>query len=47
MGFPGALMGFPGGLGGKESPCSAGDAGDLGREDSLEEDKATRSSILT
>ena len=44
MGFPGAMMGFPGGSLGKESAC---DAGDLGREDSLEEDMATRSSILT
>ena len=44
MGFPGALMGFPGGLLGKESAC---DAGDLGPEDSLEEDMATHSSILT
>ena len=35
--------GFSGGLDGKESACSAGD---LGREDPLEKEMATHSSIL-
>ena len=37
------LLGFPGGLDGKESACNAGD---LGWEDPLEEDMATRHSCL-
>ena len=32
---------------GKESTCNAENAGNLGREDSLEEDMATCPSILT
>ena len=43
-------MGFPGGSGGKESACNAGDPGtwvqSLGREDTLEKRMATHSSIL-
>ena len=44
-------MGLPQWLRGKESACNAGDEGDiprqsLGQEDSLEEEMATRSSIL-
>ena len=40
-------MGFPGGSAGKESACSAGDwVPSLGREDPLEKEKATHSSIL-
>ena len=39
--------GAPGGSDGKESACSAGDQGSsLGREDSLEKEMATHSSIL-
>ena len=38
---------FPGDLDGKESTCNAGDLGSVpGLEDSLEEGKATHSSIL-
>ena len=37
------FLGFPDGLGGKESACSVGD---LGWEDPLEKGKATHSSIL-
>jgi len=41
---------FPLWLSGKESACNAGDAGDivqyLGREDPLEEEMGTHSSIL-
>ena len=41
---------FPGGSGGKESACSAGDTRDtrrsLSREDPLEKEMATHSSIL-
>ena len=41
------LMGFPGGLDGKESACNVGDLGlILGWEDPLEEGMATLSSIL-
>ena len=40
-------MDFPGGLDGKESSCSAGDADSiLGREDPLEEEMAPHSSTL-
>ena len=40
-------MGFPGGLDGKESACSATDWDSvLGWKDALEEETATRSSIL-
>ena len=43
-------MGFPGGSGGKESACNAGDTElwvwSLGWEDSLEEDMAMHSSII-
>ena len=39
--------GFPGGSDGKESACDAGDrVQSLGREDPLEEEVATHSSIL-
>ena len=41
------LRGLPGGSVSKESACSAGDqAPSLGREDPLEKEKATHSSIL-
>ena len=44
------VLGFPNGLAGKESACNGGDTGDLGlsldREDLLEKDMATDSSIL-
>ena len=40
---------FPGGAGGKESTCNAGDTGgpvpSLGLEDPLEEEMATQSSV--
>ena len=40
-------LGFPGGLGGKESTCSAGDLGLIpGLEGPLEEGMATHTSIL-
>ena len=43
-------FGLPWWLSGKESTCSAGDAGDMGKipgwEDPLEEGMATHSSIL-
>ena len=40
-------MDFPGGLDGKESSCSTGDADSiLGREDPLEEEMAPHSSTL-
>ena len=41
-------VGFPGGSGySKESACSAGDLGSIpGREDALEKEKETHSSIL-
>ena len=43
-----ALLGFPGGSAGKETACNAGDMGSiLSGEDSLEEEMATHSSILT
>ena len=42
--------GFPGDSVGKDSTCNAGDSGDavqsLGQEDPVEEEMATRSSIL-
>ena len=41
------VNGLPWWLSGKESTCRAGDTGDLGWEDSLEEGMATYSSILT
>ena len=42
-----SLVGFPGGLHGKESACNMGDwVSSLGREDSLEKKMATQSSIL-
>ena len=42
-----SLVGFPGGLYGKESACNMGDwVSSLGREDSLEKKMATQSSIL-
>ena len=40
------ILGFPGGSSGKESACNAGDTGDMGQEDSLEEGMVTHSSIL-
>ena len=41
------MPGFPGGSDGKESACSAGDLGLIpGREDPLEKEMATHSSIL-
>ena len=41
------ILGFPGGSDGKESACNAGDLGQsLGREDPLEEEMVTHSSIL-
>ena len=45
------FLGFPGGAVGKESVCNTGDARDprslpLGQEDPLEEEMATRSTIL-
>ena len=40
------MEGFPGGSVGKELACNAGDAGDLGQEDLLEEGTATHSRIL-
>jgi len=44
-------LGFPGGSGVKNSPAKVGDAGDmgliLGREDPLEKEMATHSSVLT
>ena len=40
-------MGFPAGSDGKESACNVGDLGlTLGREDPLEKELATHSSIL-
>jgi len=40
-------MGFPGGSVGKKSTCNAGDTDSiLGREDPLEKEMATHSSIL-
>ena len=43
----GAHQGFPGGSDSKESTCSAGDPGSIpGREDPLEEEMATHSSML-
>ena len=39
--------GFPGGSEGKASACDAGDPQSLGREDPLEKEMATHSSILT
>ena len=39
-------LGFPGDLVVKNPPANAGDAGDMGWEDSLEEEMATHSSIL-
>ena len=40
-------MGFPGGSDGKESACNAGHLGSIpGREDPLEKEMATLSSIL-
>ena len=42
------FLGFPGGSGGKESACNAGDLGiSLGWEDPLEKGMATDSSFLT
>ena len=38
------IMGFPGGLGGKESACKAGNVSSI--PGSLEEDMATHSSLL-
>ena len=41
------ILGFPGGSESKESACNSGDSGSIpGREDTLEKDKATHSSIL-
>ena len=41
------IMGFPGGLDGKESACNAGDLGSIpGLEDPLEKGMAIHSSIL-
>ena len=39
-------LGFPGGLVVKNPPANAGDSGDMGWEDSLEEEMATYSSIF-
>ena len=39
-------LGFPGGPGGKESASQSGDIRDMGREDPLEKEMATHSSIL-
>ena len=42
-----SFLGFPGGSGGKESACHAGDTGPiLGWKDPLEKEMATHSSIL-
>ena len=42
------FLGLPGGSGGEESACNAGDLGSIpgGWEDPLEKEKATHSSIL-
>ena len=40
------ILGFPGGSSGKESACNAGDTGDMGQEDSLEEGMVTHFNIL-
>ena len=41
------VLGFPGGLDGKESACNTGDLGSiLGQEDPLEKGMATHSSVL-
>ena len=40
------ISGFPGGSGGKESACNVGDLGSISREDALEKEMATQSSIL-
>ena len=39
-------LGFPGGLVVKNPPANAGDSGDMGWEDSLEEEMATHSGIF-
>ena len=46
IGLSCVALGFPGGSGVKNPPANAGDKGDLGREDPLEEEMATHSSIL-
>ena len=40
------ISGLPGGSGGKESACNVGDLGSISREDALEKEMATHSSIL-
>ena len=40
------ISGFPGGSGDKESACNVGDLGSISREDLLEKEMATHSSIL-
>ena len=42
------LIGFPGGLDGKDSACNVGDLGSIPRsEDPLEKEMATHHSLLT